>query len=355
MCPACRKQKSLEDKTVICAACHQPFLKHSAKISTVYCSECKENGRAKIAETENQSKLAEIINKNINFQNLVTLMFDIYFNLTTVDNRKISYSKDTSVYYKFEFENLNKSIQTAKSFVSKLSAFLYKDFAERKISEEEIKVIIKKILDIHKTNYWHYFSEPTNSICETAIKEYLKCHNIVFNIKTNIDEKAYKFLFNFIPDGGKQLGKGEFLRSYAGHLPPNLIGYGDCMIRTNAVAELKNAIKGEHGSLMYNRHNYYTADGTSEIILTRFINNTINIINDLKISDSLKLELINLCQNINNISDFVWSYTGNGLYNKIANKLEFDIRQKSVFIYKTMFNNLMSSEFIRNILRSRLI
>ena len=66
MCPACRKQKSLEDKTVICAACHQPFLKHSAKTSTVYCSECKENGKAKIAEIKRAKQQArdEITDKN---------------------------------------------------------------------------------------------------------------------------------------------------------------------------------------------------------------------------------------------------------------------------------------------------
>ena len=45
---------------------------------------------------------------------------------------------------------------------------------------------------------------------------------------------------------------------------------GDCMIRTNAVAELKNANKNEYGNLMFNRHNYYTANGNSNEILLNF-------------------------------------------------------------------------------------
>ena len=45
---------------------------------------------------------------------------------------------------------------------------------------------------------------------------------------------------------------------------------GDCMIRTNAVAELKNANKNEYGNLMFNRHNYYTENGNSNEILLNF-------------------------------------------------------------------------------------
>lgn len=41
-------------------------------------------------------------------------MFDIYFNKTKVDRTKDFLCKNTADYYKFEYENLNKSIQFAK-------------------------------------------------------------------------------------------------------------------------------------------------------------------------------------------------------------------------------------------------
>lgn len=266
--------------------------------------------------------------------------------------RKISYVKDTTDYYRFEYENLNKSIQFAKSFISKLASFLYNDFANRKISEEEIKQLIDKIKKIQNTNYWHYFTEPTNSISnETRFDTYLKCHNIQFDISNNIDAKAYNFLFNFIPDCGKQYGKGEFLRCYAGHLPPNLMEKGDCMIRTNAVAELKNANKNEHGSLMFNRHNYYTANGQShDSLLTYFKNKVFNVIVTTVSDDLIKQAIIKLIDECNNLSDFVWKYNdSNTLYNKIADVLCYDPIKKSEFIYKTMLINLTDSRFTRSI------
>ena len=146
---------------------------------------CKTNGNAYKAEIDNQKKLIEILNKNIDFNNLVKIMFDIYFNKDIKDGHKISYKSNTS-------------------------------------------------------------------------------------INNDIELNVYKFLFSFAPDCGKQYGKGEFLRCYASHLSPNLIEKGDCMIRTNAVAELKNANKNEYGNLMFNRHNYYTANGNSNEILLNF-------------------------------------------------------------------------------------
>lgn len=264
--------------------------------------------------------------------------------------RKISYVKNTADYYKFEYENLNKSIQFAKSFISKLASFLYNDFANRKISEEEIVQLINEIKKIENTNYWYYFTEPTNS---PDFNVYLKCHNIHFNIKNNIEAKAYNFLFNFIPDCGKQYGKGEFLRCYADHLPPNLMEKGDCMIRTNAVAELKNANKKEHGSLMFNRHNYYTANGQShDSLLIYFKNKLFDIIVTTISDDIIKHEIIKLIDKCNNLSDFVWKYNdSNALYNKIANMLCYDPKKKSEFIYKTMLINLTNTRFIRSIHR----
>lgn len=158
------------------------------------------------------------------------------------------------------------------------------------------------------------------------------------------------FLFNFIPDCGKQYGKGEFLRCYAGHLPPNLMEKGDCMIRTNAVAELKNANKKEHGSLMFNRHNYFTSNGHSyNDLLMLFKTKVTNIVSSITNDDDHIKNLINDC---NDLIKFTWKCDDNtALYNKIANALEYDIKKKSEFIYKTMLINLVNPQFTRNIYR----
>ena len=227
---------------------------------------CKTNGNAYKAEIDNQKKLIEILNKNIDFNNLIKIMFDIYFNKDIKDGHKISYKSNTDDYNQFLYKNLKRSIQFANNFISKLSSFLYNDFTYRTLSEEKINQIIDKITEIRNINYWKNLN-----INEVDFETYVKYHNIKFSINNDIELNVYKFLFSFAPDCGKQYGKGEFLRCYASHLSPNLMEKGDCMIRTNAVAELKNANKNEYGNLMFNRHNYYTANGNSNEILLIFL------------------------------------------------------------------------------------
>lgn len=88
ICKKCEDKQKLENRTTICQACGQTFIKHSSTTLSVYCNECKENGKAKIAEVENQHKLTEILHKYINLQDLSTVMFDIYFNKTKVNRAK---------------------------------------------------------------------------------------------------------------------------------------------------------------------------------------------------------------------------------------------------------------------------
>ena len=71
-----------------------------------------------------------------------------------------------------------------------------------------------------------------------------------------------------------------------------------------------------------------------------------NIISSIANDDHIK-NLINDC---NDLTKFTWKYNDNtALYNKIANALEYDIKKKSEFIYKTMLINLVNPQFIRNI------
>lgn len=88
ICKKCEDKQKIANRTVICQACGKSFIKHSSKALSVYCNECKENGKAKIAEVKNQYKLNEILNKYIKLNDLSTIMFDIYFNKTKVDRKK---------------------------------------------------------------------------------------------------------------------------------------------------------------------------------------------------------------------------------------------------------------------------
>ena len=129
---------------------------------------------------------------------------------------------------------------------------------------------------------------------------------------------------------------------------------GDCMIRTNAVAELKNANKNEYGNLMFNRHNYYTANGNSnEILLNFFKNKLYNIISTIFcVDDIIKYTLIKNITECDNLSDFVWKYNDSkSLYNKIADFLNYDVKKKTEFIHKVMLINLINSDVKRNIYR----
>ena len=88
ICKKCEDKQKLENRTTICQACGKSFIKHSSTTLSVYCNECKENGKAKAAEVENQYKLTEILNKYISIQDLSTIMFDIYFNKTKINRTK---------------------------------------------------------------------------------------------------------------------------------------------------------------------------------------------------------------------------------------------------------------------------
>lgn len=225
---------------------------------------------------------------------LSTIMFDIYFNISTVNKRKISFVKHTHQYNRLEYNCLQKSLQFSDAFITKLATFFYKDFIRKKIDFEYIRNVIKAIFEIKHKNYWQYFTEPTVLISKDNIRDYYSCYNIEFKFKTEYDKAAYDFLFNFIPDGNKNFGKGEFLRCYAGHLPPNLIGYGDCMIRTNAVAELKNASIGSNGSLIINRSNYFTNEGKTNIeLIALYQSKLLQIINNMNFSAECKIKIEN--------------------------------------------------------------
>lgn len=349
ICKSCENQQKIEQRTVICKSCGKAFVKKSINAKSVYCDMCKTNGNAYKAEIDNQKKLIEILNKNIDFNNLVKIMFDIYFNKDIKDGHKISYKSNTDDYNQFLYKNLKRSIQFANNFISKLSSFLYNDFTYRTLSEEKIKQIIDKITEIRNINYWKNLN-----INEVDFETYVKYHNIKFSINNDIELNVYKFLFSFAPDCGKQYGKGEFLRCYASHLSPNLMEKGDCMIRTNAVAELKNANKNEYGNLMFNRHNYYTANGNSnEILLNFFKNKLYNIISAIFCADDIiKYTLIKNITECDNLSDFVWKYNDSkSLYNKIADFLNYDVKKKTEFIHKVMLINLINSDVKRNIYR----
>ena len=343
ICKKCENKQKLEKRTFICKSCGKPFIKHSVNMKTIYCNECKDNGNAGMNETENQKKLFIYLNNAIDFQNLVKIMFNIYFNKDIKNKLKISYKENTSDYNQFLYKNLKKSIQFANNFISKLSSFLYDDFKNGNLSEEKIKQIIDKINEIKNINYWKKLS-----IKNTDLETYIKYHNIKFSINNDIEAIVYKFLFSFVPDCGKQYGKGEFLRHYISNLSPNLFEKGDCMIDENSVAELKNANKKERGILLFNRHNYLTLNGRSSAeMLDIFINKNIKIINEiLQDNEYLKNNVINLIKEANNCSDFIWKYNdSNKLYNKIANILNIDLNKKTEFIYKTMLINLCNSDF----------
>lgn len=349
ICKKCENKQKLEKRTFICKSCGKPFIKHSVNMKTIYCNECKDNGNAGMNETENQKKLFIYLNNAIDFQNLVKIMFNIYFNKDTKNNCKISYKENTSDYNQFLYKNLKKSIQFANNFISKLSSFLYDDFKNGNLSEEKIKQIIDKINEIKNINYWKKLS-----IRNTDLETYIKYHNIKFSINNDIEAIVYKFLFSFVPDCGKQYGKGEFLRHYISNLSPNLFEKGDCMIDENSVAELKNANKKEYGNLMFNRHNYYTANGNSnEILLNFFKNKLYNIISTIFCADDIiKYTLIKNITECDNLSDFVWKYNDSkSLYNKIADFLNYDVKKKTEFIHKVMLINLINSDVKRNIYR----